>query len=158
MFSNLKRSRGSTRASPLKNYLLFKMSSLSQSCISPLLTPPFLISFFFLSLKFKCDAFPSLCCPRSHPREPRKTLPPPDIPNNSGRACGCALNLPLCAIKFNDLLSLLWQRNKRSSSLGRCFPNIGFALFTALSVFGRPVITQEINISSVFKVIHWTFT
>lgn len=88
----------------------------------------------------------------------RLLLPPPDIPNNSGRACGCALNLPLHAIKLNDLLSLLWQRNKRSSSLGRCFPNIGFALFTALSVFGRPVITQEINISSVFKVIHWTFT
>lgn len=114
---------------------------------------------FFLFLKFKCDASPALCCPRSHPREPRKT--PAVITRhsqNSGRACGCALNLPLHVIKFNDFLSLLWQRNKGSSSLGRCFPNIGFALFTALSVFGRPVITQGINISSVFKVVRWTFT
>lgn len=70
VFSNLKRSGGRPRAwlLPLKmpeyTGLFFKVSSFSQSYISLLLTPPFLISLFLpLSqwslLKFKHDAFPA---------------------------------------------------------------------------------------------------
>lgn len=163
MFSNPKRSGGSPRASPLKNCLLFKVSSPSQFFISLLLTPPFQISLFlplsqWFHSKFKCDVFPPTAQGSIPGSQGQLLLSSPNIPNNSGRTCGCALNLLLHVIKFNDLLSLLWQINNGSSPLGRYFPNIGFALLTALSVSGRPVITQEINTNSVFKVIYWTFT
>lgn len=120
MFSNLKRSGGSPRTSPLKNYLFFKVFSLSPSCIFPLLIL-FLISFFIplfsvISLQVQMWCFP--CTPAAPGPIPGSQgqflLPSPDIPNNPGTDWGCALNLPLHITQFNDLLSLLWQRNKGS--------------------------------------------